>query len=58
MYDFKTNDDVTLKYIDTGAEGDEDENEGLKPWLLLVSNGICFLVLFSFFPHERGEVSF
>lgn len=33
MQSFKTNDNVTLKYVDTGpAAADEDE----KPWLILV----------------------
>jgi hypothetical protein len=34
MQSFKTNDNVTLKYFDSGtAEEGEDE----KPWLILVS---------------------
>jgi hypothetical protein len=34
MQSFKTNDNVTLKYFDSGAaeEGDDE-----KPWLILVS---------------------
>jgi hypothetical protein len=33
MQSFKTNDDVTLKYFDTGAA---EEGEDDKPWLMLV----------------------
>jgi hypothetical protein len=33
MQSFKTNDNVTLKYFDSGA-AEEGENE--KPWLILV----------------------
>jgi hypothetical protein len=33
MQSFKSNDNVTLKYVDTGAV---DENEREKPWLILV----------------------
>ena len=33
MQSFKTNDNVTLKYFDTGAA---EEGEDEKPWLILV----------------------
>jgi hypothetical protein len=33
MQSFKTNDNVTLKYFDTGAA---EEGEDDKPWLILV----------------------
>ncbi len=36
MQSFRTNDRITLKYLDTGAE---DAVEGAKPWLILVC---CF----------------
>lgn len=34
MQSFKTNDNVTLKYFDSGAA---EEGEDEKPWLILVS---------------------
>jgi hypothetical protein len=46
MQHFKTNDNITLKYFDTGAAVDgEDE----KPWLILVR---CF----SFGPLQRHYI--
>jgi hypothetical protein len=49
MQSFKTNDNVTLKYFDTG---NADEGEDEKPWLILVRRffmllprGICSFAL-------------
>jgi hypothetical protein len=48
MQSFKTNDNVTLKYFDSGAA---EEGEDEKPWLILVSASmriISFCVVFDF----------
>jgi hypothetical protein len=50
MQTFKTNDNVSLKYVDTGAV---DESERGKPWLIFVcrlslcsvSKGLYILIL-------------
>lgn len=46
MQSFKTNDNVTLKYFDSGAA---EEGEDEKPWLILVSASMrIVLVLLHF----------
>jgi hypothetical protein len=42
MQSFKTNDNVMLKYFDTGAAA---EGEDEKPWLILVRWSPCVLLL-------------
>lgn len=49
MEEFKTNDGVTIKYIDT-----DPKNEEGKEWLILVSG--CFFPFFSFLSF-RLEIS-
>lgn len=56
MQSFKTNDNFTLRYIDTGAR---NEVEGKKPWLILVGPFVtaCYMpvlcfVLVSSEPHS------
>jgi hypothetical protein len=38
MQEFKTNDNVTLQYIDTAVSGDQAAEA--KPWLILVHLGL------------------
>lgn len=44
MQSFKTNDGVTLRYIDTGADVDdvgvEGKEEGKRPWLVMVRKNL------------------